>query len=101
EAGVAPAAADFDGLAGGCQETDAVQSRAILAQIDGGAPLGKRIAVGVRTFHDDAESFRNAGPLAAFFPEVGDGLFEGQTDASFAVGVGVNKDDADFLLLAA
>src|SRR5258708_32615875 len=59
------------------------------------------MCVWCRVFDDDSESIGNAGLLAAFFPKVGDGLFEGQSDASFAVGVGVEIDDADFLLLAA
>src|SRR5260370_1419848 len=69
--------------------------------MEGVGALGKRIAVGVRAFDEDAESFRNARLLASFFPKVGDGLLEGQTNARFAVGVGVEIDDADFLLLAA
>ncbi len=101
EASFAPEAAYFDGLAGRSQEADAVETRAILAEIDSVGALGKRMAFGVGTFDDDAESFWDAGLLAAFFPKIGDGLLEGQTDASFASGVGVEIDNADFLLLAA
>src|SRR5882762_9049165 len=101
EAGFAPAAADFDGLAGRSQEADAVQPRAILAEIDGVGALGKRMALGVRAFDDDAKGLRNAGLRAGLFPKARDGLFESETDASFAVGVGVEIDDADFLLLPA
>src|SRR5260370_497597 len=101
EAGFAPEAADFDGLAGRSQEADAVETGAILDEIDSVGTLGKRMAFGVGTFDDDAESFGDARLLAAFFPKVGDGLLEGQTDAGFAFGVGVEIDDADFLLLAA
>src|SRR6202521_6459131 len=89
ETGFAPAAADFDGLAGAGQEADAVQTRAFLAEIDSVGALGKRMAVRVRTFDDDAESLGDASRLASFFPEVGDGLFEGEADASVAVEVGV------------
>ncbi len=59
------------------------------------------MALGVGALDDDAESFGNARLLATFFPQVEDGLFEGQADASFAVGVRVEVGDADFLLLAA
>src|SRR4029077_11315051 len=59
------------------------------------------MALGVNAFDDDAESFGNARLLAIFFPEAGDRLLEGQADASFAIGVGVEIDDTDFLLLAA
>src|SRR5260370_41577443 len=101
EAGFAPAAPDFDGLAGGGQEADAVEARAILAEIDGVGTLDKRMALGVGALDDDAESFGKSRLLASFFPQVEDGLFEGQADASFAVGVRVEVGDADFLLLAA
>ncbi len=101
ETGFAPAAADFDGLARAGQEANAVQTRAFLAEIDGVGALDKRMAVGVRTFDDDAESLGDASLLAALFPKVGDGLLESQTDTSFTVGVSVEIDDADFLLLAA
>ena len=77
EAGLAPAAADFDGLARGSQEADAVQTRAILAEIDGVGALGKRIAVVVRAFDEDAKGFGNARLFAVSFPKVGDGFFEG------------------------
>src|SRR5260370_33951425 len=73
----------------------------MLAEIDSVGALGKRMAFGVGTFDDDAESCGDARLLAAFFPKVGDGLLEGQTDAGFAFGVGVEIDNADFLLLAA
>src|SRR5947208_14121272 len=46
EAGFAPAAAHFDALAGGCQEADDVQTRAILAELGGVGALNERIAVG-------------------------------------------------------
>src|SRR5260370_34547650 len=72
-----------------------------LAKIDGIGALGKWMTPRVRAFDDNAKSLGNAGLLASCFPKVADGLFEGQTDASFAVGVGVKIDDADFLLLAA
>src|SRR6266851_3390917 len=74
EAGFAPAAADIDGV----------------------GTLDKRMALGVGALDDDAESFGNARLLATFFPQVEDGLFEGQADASFAVGVRVEVGDADF-----
>ena len=77
EAGVAPAAADFDGLSRGSQEADAVQTRAILAEIDGVGALGKRMTVVVRTFDEDAKSFGNARLFAVSSPKVGDGFFEG------------------------
>jgi hypothetical protein len=101
EAGFAPAAADLNGLTGRSQEADAVETRAILAEINGVSALDKRIALGVDTFDNDPESFGDTRLLATFLPKVGDGLLEGQTDASFAVGVGVEIDDAYFLLLAA
>lgn len=59
------------------------------------------MAAGVLTFNDDLERFWKARLLAILSPKVGDGLFEGQPDASFPVGVGVEVSDADFLLLAA
>jgi len=67
ETGFTPAAADFDGLAGAGQEADAVQTRAFLAEIDGIGALGKRMAVGVRTFDDDAESLGDASLLRLLF----------------------------------
>jgi len=101
ETGFTPAAADFNGLAGRGQEPDAVETRAILAEIDGVGALGERMAFGVDPFDDDAKSLWDAWFLAFFFPEVGDRLLKRETDASFAVGIGVKVDDADFLLLAA
>src|SRR5258708_20315331 len=100
EAGFAPEAADFDGLAGRSQEADAVETGAILAEIDGVGALGKRMAFGVGTFDDDAESFWDAGLLAAFFPKVGDGLPEGQTAPGFAFGLRVELDTATSFLPA-
>src|SRR5260370_8620750 len=94
EAGFAPEATDFDGLAGRSQEADAVETRAILAEIDSVGTLGKRMAFGVGTFDDDAESFGAAGFVAAFFPKVGDGPPEGQPDAGFPLRVGVSIDHA-------
>src|SRR5882757_2112549 len=101
EAGLTPAAADFNGLAGSGQEADAVETRAILAKIDGVGALGERMALGVDAFDNDAKSLWNAWLLALFFPEVRDRLLKRETDASFAVGIGVKIGDADFLLLAA
>src|SRR5882762_4332938 len=80
----APQAADFDGLAGRSQEANAVETRAVLAEINGVGTLGKCMALRVRAFDDDAESLGDAGFLAGSFPESGDSLFESQTDASFA-----------------
>ena len=59
------------------------------------------MASGVGAFDDDAESFGDARRLASSFPKVSYGLLEGKADASFAVGVGVEINDADFVLLAA
>src|SRR5882762_3263339 len=101
ETGLTPESADFYGLAGSGQEADAVEARAILAKIDGVGALGKRMALGVRAFDDDAKSFGDARLLAGPFPKAGDGLLEGQANTSFALGVGVEIHDADFLLLAA
>src|SRR5882757_9956809 len=96
EAGFTPAAADFNGLAGSGQEADAVETRAILAEIDGVGALGERMALGVDAFDNDAKRLWNAWLLAFFFPEVRDRLLERETDASFAVGIGVQIDDANF-----
>src|SRR5260370_41086476 len=54
EASFAPEAAHFDRLAGGSQEADAVETAAILAEIDGGGALGKRMGCGDRTVVGDA-----------------------------------------------
>src|SRR5712692_3913710 len=59
------------------------------------------MASGVHAFDDNAESFGNSRLLATSFPKVRYGLFEGEADASFVVGVGVEIYDADFLLLLA
>ena len=101
EAGFAPQAADFDGLAGRGQEANAVEARAVFAEIDGIGALGEGMALGVRAFDDDTDSFGHAGLLASSFPKVRDGLFESQTDTSFTVGVRVEIGDANFLFPAA
>src|SRR5713101_6579381 len=97
----APEAADFDGLAGRSEEADAVEARAILAEVHGIGALGEGMAPGVRTFDDDAESFGKARLLANSSPKVRDRRFERQADARFMVGIGVEIDHADFLLVAA
>ena len=97
----APAAADFDGLAGSGQETDAVQTRTIFAEIHGVGGLGEIVALGIGAFDGDTKSLGNARLLAVLSPKIGNGLFEGKTDARFAVGVRVKIGNANFLLLAA
>src|SRR3981189_1208832 len=59
------------------------------------------MALGVGTFDDDLKSLGNARFLTALLPKVIDGLFEGEANADFTLGVTVNVGDADFLLLAA
>src|SRR5712692_6454670 len=101
EAGLAPKATDFDGLAGSGHETHYVQTRSLLAEIDGVGRLHKRMASGIQAFDDDTKRFGDARILARSFPKVRSRLVERETDTGFAVGVGVQVGDADFLLIAA
>ena len=96
----APGAADFDGLPGSGEEAYAVKTSTILAEIDGIGGLGEGIAFGILAFNDDAERLGNARLFAILFPEIGNGLFEGQADPRFVIGVTVHIGDADFLFRA-
>jgi len=79
---------------------DAVETCALLAEIDGAGSLGKRMAPGVRAFTMTRRVWGREAPYVSFSKSQIP-LFEGEADAGFAVGVGVKVDDADFLLLAA
>src|ERR1700674_416766 len=101
ESSFAPAAADFDGLAGSGQEAYAIETGSILAEIHGVGTLNKTMALGIGSLNDHTERFGNARLFAGSFPKVRDGLFEGQADSHFVVGGGCQVRDADFLLRTA
>src|SRR5260370_8330267 len=60
EAGFAPEAADFDGLAGRSQEADTVETLPILSETDGVVALGKRLPFGAGPFYTYPTSLRDA-----------------------------------------
>jgi hypothetical protein len=99
--GFAPEAADFDGLTGRGEKTDAVEASTLLTKINGISSLGEGMAFGIGAFDDHAKSLGNTGLLASFFPKVWNELLESQADVDFAVGVDVDIGYADFLLGAA
>ena len=81
--------------------SDAVEAGAIVTEVNGVAALFELVPPGIGSFDGHAQRFGNAVLLPGTAPEIGDGMFEGQSDFRFAVSVRVEIDDADLLLEAA
>jgi len=84
-------------LAGRRQHADAIEARAVLAEVDGESSLREIAAGGVPPFYLYAEHFGDTRLFARAAPEAWHGSSEGESNTRFALGIALEIGDTHLL----